>query len=69
VAIDCDPGAVEDGFNCYHLAPHPGLGDADSMPFGFHDAGGDGPDDIELVSVPWCELEALAPDGAGSACP
>jgi len=59
VPIDCDPGAVEGGFNCYHLAPHPELGDDTSMPFGFHDAGGDGPDDIELVSVPWCELEAL----------
>lgn len=69
VPIACDPGAVEDGFNCYHLAPHPVLGDADSMPFGFHDAGHDGPDDIELVSVPWCEIESLARADDVDRCP
>lgn len=68
VPIDCDPGAVDGGFNCYHLAPHPDLGDATSMPFGFHDAGGDGPDDLELVSVPWCELATLAPRDGGGPC-
>ena len=31
-----------------------------TMPFWFHDAGHEGPADVALVSVPWCELEDLA---------
>lgn len=65
VSVECDPEVVDDGFNCYHFAPHPPLGDATSMPFGFHDAGHEGPADVALVSVPWCELEDLA----GRPCP
>ncbi len=60
VPVECDPEAVDGGFNCYHFAPHPSLGDATSMPFGFHDAGHEGPADVALVSVPWCELGDLA---------
>lgn len=65
VPIDCDPNAVEGGFNCYHVAPHPELGDATAMPFGFHDAGHEGASDVALVAVPWCELAGLAADDGG----
>ena len=63
--VECDPEAVDGGFNCYHFAPHPSLGDTASMPFGFHDAGHEGPADVALVSVPWCELADLV----GRPCP